>query len=164
MAERRKSASRKSTVRKTARKAGPKRWSQRVARESDALDLKRGVFKLTSAKKIATSLKRSAEHSSAAQDRRLSLGAVDADLLYQPRQQEFAEDRACAARAREGGIEASVWSKITDVVPGKRSATRDPLPQAAIVARDETCHVAKTASWGNGSPLSRGRLRGLGGD
>jgi len=39
-----------------------------VTRESDALDLKRGVFKLTSAKKsakkIAASLKRSAEHSS----------------------------------------------------------------------------------------------------
>ena len=31
---------------------------------TDALDLKRGVFKLTSAKKIAASLKRSAEHSS----------------------------------------------------------------------------------------------------
>jgi hypothetical protein len=35
-----------------------------VTRESDALDLKRGVFKQTSAKKIASSLKRSAEHSS----------------------------------------------------------------------------------------------------
>jgi hypothetical protein len=41
-----------------------KRWSQRVTRESDALDLKGGVFKLTSARKIATSLKRSAERSS----------------------------------------------------------------------------------------------------
>jgi hypothetical protein len=40
-----------------------KRWSQRVTRESDALDLKGGVFKQTSAKKIAASLKRSAEHS-----------------------------------------------------------------------------------------------------
>ena len=47
-----------------ARKPSPKRWSQRVTQESDALDLKRGVFKLTSAKKIAASLKRSAEHSS----------------------------------------------------------------------------------------------------
>ena len=63
---------RKATTRKagTARrktgagKASPKRWSQRVTQESDALDLKRGVFKLTSAKKIAASLKRSAEHSS----------------------------------------------------------------------------------------------------
>jgi hypothetical protein len=35
-----------------------------VTKESDALDLKQGVFKLTSAKKIAASLKRSAEHSS----------------------------------------------------------------------------------------------------
>ena len=40
-----------------------KRWSQRVTKESDALDLKHGVFKQTSAKKIASSLKRSAERS-----------------------------------------------------------------------------------------------------
>lgn len=40
-----------------------KRWSQRVTKESDALDLKRGVFTLTSPKWIAASLKRSAEHS-----------------------------------------------------------------------------------------------------
>jgi|SRR5947209_8230494 len=69
MAERRKSthsrktATRKAT-RKTARKTTSKRWSQRVTRESDALDLDRGVFKQTSAKKIAASLKRSAERSS----------------------------------------------------------------------------------------------------
>jgi hypothetical protein len=63
----RKTSTRKTTSarRKTAtRKAAPKRWSQRVTRESDALDLKKGVFKLTSAKKIASSLKGSAEHSS----------------------------------------------------------------------------------------------------
>jgi hypothetical protein len=74
MAERRKTAnSRQPATRKTprktarktaARKASPKRWSQRVTRESDALDLKQDAFKLTSAKKIAASLKRSAEHSS----------------------------------------------------------------------------------------------------
>jgi hypothetical protein len=58
-------ARRKTGARNTrARKAPPKRWSQRVTQESDALDLERGVFKLTSAKKIASSLKRSAEHSS----------------------------------------------------------------------------------------------------
>ncbi len=67
MAERQKNA-RKTTTRKAgrmtaAKKSSPKRWSQRVTRESDALDLKQGVFKLTSAKKIAASLKRSAEHS-----------------------------------------------------------------------------------------------------
>jgi hypothetical protein len=47
-----------------AGKTSPKRWSQRVTRESDALDLQQGVFKLTSPKKIAASLKRSAERSS----------------------------------------------------------------------------------------------------
>lgn len=61
-----KTVKRKSTTRRKAagRKASPRRWSQRVTRESDALDLKKGVFKLTSAKKIAASLKRSAERSS----------------------------------------------------------------------------------------------------
>jgi hypothetical protein len=52
------------SARKSGRKAQKNRWSQRVTRESDALDLDRGVFKLTSARKIAASLKRSAERSS----------------------------------------------------------------------------------------------------
>jgi len=56
--------SRKTAARRSTRRATPKRWSQRVTKQSDALDLKHGVFKLTSAKKIAASLKRSAEHSS----------------------------------------------------------------------------------------------------
>ena len=61
---RRKTSTRRSTARKTSKRAAPKRWSQRVTKESDALDLRQGVFKLTSAKKIAASLKNSAEHSS----------------------------------------------------------------------------------------------------
>ena len=63
-ARRKTSARRGTTARKSAKRTAPKRWSQRVTKESDALDLKPGVFKLTSAKKIAASLKRSAEHSS----------------------------------------------------------------------------------------------------
>jgi len=58
------SARRPRTVRKSPKRGAPKRWSQRVTKQSDALDLKQGVFKLTSAKEIAASLKRSAEHSS----------------------------------------------------------------------------------------------------
>ena len=46
------------TARKTQRK-----WSARVTRESDALDLRGGVFTLQDPKKIAASLKRSAEQS-----------------------------------------------------------------------------------------------------
>ena len=60
---RKKTSARRSAARKNTQRAAPKRWSQRVTKESDALDLKRGVFKLTSPKKIAASLKRSAEHS-----------------------------------------------------------------------------------------------------
>ncbi|WP_018322545.1 DUF3175 domain-containing protein [Bradyrhizobium sp. WSM2793] len=63
-AARRSTSAKRGTVRTRAKRAAPKRWSQRVTKQSDALDLKRGVFKLTSPKKIATSLKRSAEHSS----------------------------------------------------------------------------------------------------
>jgi hypothetical protein len=49
---------------KASNKAPPRRWSQRVTRESDSLDLQPGVFKQTDPKKIAASLKRSAERSS----------------------------------------------------------------------------------------------------
>ncbi len=44
-------------------RAASKRWSGDVTRHSNALDLEGGVFKLASAKKIAASLKRSAEAS-----------------------------------------------------------------------------------------------------
>src|SRR5215813_14572542 len=44
-----------------SRRASPRnRWSQRVTRESDALDLEGGVFTRASPKAIALSLKRSA--------------------------------------------------------------------------------------------------------
>ena len=68
-ASRKPTARKASTRRRPARKSGahrtsPKRWSARVTRESDALDLKGGVFKQSSATRIAASLKRSAEKSS----------------------------------------------------------------------------------------------------
>ena len=40
-----------------------RKWSSRVTRESDALDLEKGVFRKRSAHDIAVSLKRSAERS-----------------------------------------------------------------------------------------------------
>jgi len=39
------------------------KWSREVTRHSDALDLEKGVFTQRSARKIALSLKNSAEHS-----------------------------------------------------------------------------------------------------
>jgi hypothetical protein len=60
---RRKPPAHKSTRRKSTRRSAGRRWSARVTRESDALDLKGGVFNLRDPKRIAASLKRSAEHS-----------------------------------------------------------------------------------------------------
>jgi hypothetical protein len=51
-------------VKKQKKKAKKnRRWSGRVTRESNALDLEEGVFKQRSPKRIAASLKRSAERS-----------------------------------------------------------------------------------------------------
>ncbi|HKS65379.1 MAG TPA: DUF3175 domain-containing protein [Xanthobacteraceae bacterium] len=57
------SAKTASARRRKTTKRGGRRWSKRVAETSDALDLKGGVFTLRDPKKIAASLKRSAEHS-----------------------------------------------------------------------------------------------------
>jgi hypothetical protein len=43
--------------------ASPRRWSARVMRESNALDLERGVFTMRSPRAVALSLRRSAERS-----------------------------------------------------------------------------------------------------
>jgi Protein of unknown function (DUF3175) len=70
------SSRKKKTAKKSVRKARPakktpkatsktttRKWSQDVTEHSDALDLKKGVFTLKDPKKIAASLKASAEHS-----------------------------------------------------------------------------------------------------
>jgi hypothetical protein len=60
---------RKSTGKSTRKPVGKshaksgKRWSQHVAETSNAMDLESGVFAQTDPKKIAASLKQSAEHS-----------------------------------------------------------------------------------------------------
>jgi hypothetical protein len=50
------------TKKRKAKKAG-KKWSSRVTQESDALELKKGVFISDNPHQIALSLKRSAERS-----------------------------------------------------------------------------------------------------
>lgn len=59
---RRKIARHKPVRRQSARRTA-NRWSARVTRESNALDLKQGVFSQRDPKAIAASLKRSAERS-----------------------------------------------------------------------------------------------------
>lgn len=64
-APKKKKAAKKSAVKKkAAKKSAPKKkWSRRVMQTSDALDLQQGIFKYKDPKKIARSLKRSAEKS-----------------------------------------------------------------------------------------------------
>jgi hypothetical protein len=60
----RRAAGRRRTSRTTgAKRRSSRRWSGEVTRRSDALDLDRGVFTLSDPKRIAASLKRSAERS-----------------------------------------------------------------------------------------------------
>ena len=73
MSMRKRAATRKSTFRgstqaPTNKTSTKRKWSKQVTEHSDALDLQHDVFRLTDPKKIARSLKRSAEHS----DRRKS--------------------------------------------------------------------------------------------
>jgi len=58
-----KDAMAKRRPRSTHSKRAGKRWSARVTRESNALTLERGVFTKPSPRKIAASLKRSADRS-----------------------------------------------------------------------------------------------------
>jgi hypothetical protein len=50
-------------VKKNKSKSNPKRWTQHVTQTSNALDLDRGVFTWDDPRRIARSLKRSAERS-----------------------------------------------------------------------------------------------------
>ncbi len=59
----RRRARRKRVAKKPAARRTVKKWSQSVTDNSDAMDLKPDVFKLDDPKKIAASLKRSAERS-----------------------------------------------------------------------------------------------------
>jgi hypothetical protein len=58
-----KASAKAASARRKTTKRSARRWSKRVTETSDALDLKGGVFTLRDPKKIAASLKRSAERS-----------------------------------------------------------------------------------------------------
>ena len=59
----RKSAKKAGAGKTTRRKTGKKYWSAEVMRRSDALDIEMGAFSFRDPKRIAQSLKRSAERS-----------------------------------------------------------------------------------------------------
>jgi hypothetical protein len=63
MAARKRKTKAQTKAKKAKTAQGKRKWSARVTRQSDALDLKQGIFKSNDPEKIAASLKRSAEKS-----------------------------------------------------------------------------------------------------
>src|SRR3954469_14611566 len=124
--------SRKTAARKSTKRAAPKRWSQRVTKESDALDLKQSVQadQREEDRDLVEALGRAQR---APQDRRLPLGPVDADVLHQPRRQDAAADAAHAAGAGKGGAEAGIREGVSATSSWTSAAPiQDLLPQGAI--------------------------------
>jgi len=60
------------------------RWSNRVTRESNALNLEEGVFTWKNPRRIAQSLKKSAEQSTRRKAPPFSISHVDAGVLHKP--------------------------------------------------------------------------------
>ena len=58
-----KSTRKKTSSNESAKKSVPKKWSKKVSETGDAMDLEKNVFKSKDPKKIAFSVKRSAEKS-----------------------------------------------------------------------------------------------------
>ena len=56
-------ATKKTATKKPIKKVSGSKWSGNVTEHSNALDLEQGIFKNKNPKRIAESLKRSAEHS-----------------------------------------------------------------------------------------------------
>ena len=140
------SAGRVSTGRKSAgRKASPrrfadKRWSARVTRESDALDLEAGVFTWRDPRRIAASLKRSAERSR----RRESdpYRSALSMLTIAPAGSSLPPGaRSCSAR-RSSCASSSASKKARPRLAQRRELSRNGRGANrlhACVARDDTC-------------------------
>jgi len=60
-----------------AKKAPPKKWSKKVTEHSNAMDLEKDVFKQKDPKKVAESVKRSAEQSKKRKSRPFSICNVN---------------------------------------------------------------------------------------
>ena len=61
--KRKKSTAKKLTSKKTTKETAPKKWSKKITQTSNAMDLESDIFKSKNPKKIALSVKHSAERS-----------------------------------------------------------------------------------------------------
>src|SRR5262249_55840748 len=84
----------------------------------------------------------------APQVRRLSVGAIDVDLLHQSRRQDLAEDAADAAGTREDRTEAPVRKRVTAVLPGEQAERTSPsvFPNSTSLSRVDIAFTVTVAS------------------
>ena len=122
---RQKSTRAKSARRKQTHRKQVNRWSARVTRESNALDLDPGVFKLDSPKRIAASLEAFGGAQQAAEGRALPLRPVDAGVLCEPGRQEPAGGATKEVGAGQGRAAQAVPSRV--IRPTHGVQTKDNL-------------------------------------
>lgn len=108
---------RKSAARKPKAGTGRK-WSAEVTETSDAMTLEKDVFKSRSPKRIAQSVKRSAERSHRRKSSPFRSAMSMLTLLYQPRRQKLVG----VAQARAGGGEEPAAPSLPS--PGRRLASQ----------------------------------------
>jgi len=89
------------TTRKTAKK---KRWSHDVMKKSNALDLEDRVFTWSSPRRIALSLKHSAEASTRRKARPFQSAMSIAEFSHQSRREEYQSDPEEGADTGQGGV------------------------------------------------------------
>src|SRR5437762_14340352 len=94
----------KRTAKRSRKSAQKKKWSRKVTEHSNALDLEQNVFKKKDPKKIARSLKRSAEHSKK-KKRIIPVGHVNVEFLYQSCRKRFDEERQTTVGKSQERIE-----------------------------------------------------------
>jgi len=110
------------------------RWSQRVTRESNALDLERGVFTLSDPRKIALSLKRSADRSRRRKSDAFA-SAMSMLSFYINRAGRGLPNAARRRLERAKGELRAVYGRPATRTPGAKTAAGPSHPRARRASR-----------------------------
>ena len=99
------------------------KWSQHVTETSNAMTLQKNVFTFDDPKKIALSLKRSAERSNRRKSDPYRSAMSMLTLLHQPRRQQFARGAPTHTREGEGRVARSFRQSGLSAARAQRRAT-----------------------------------------
>ena len=149
----RKSTSRRKSPGASRRTTSPRRrWSRAVTEHSDALTLEGGVFTSKDPRRIAASLKRSAER--APQGRSVSLRALHAHLLHQSRRKESAGRAEEDFDASQGRIAKAVREALAP--PGQLGSCVATIKLGGAPTQERAAMIVRPQSSSSGAAW-RGR-------